>query len=415
MKMTGKVLISVILTAIMMGQGIDINGYVRNYLGVLTNDNYDYAINQNTLDLRFSHSGGNVAFYANSYLYQYPQQDMEIGLREAYMDIYFDNMDLRIGKQQIIWGKADGVFITDIVSPKDLNEFLLRDFDEIRMGVTSLKADYYLGNRTIELVWIPSFSPTVMPDETSIWSRMPSFTLPVEVDRSEIEVPGRLENSEGFIKYSGMSSLLDFELMAGIMWDDDPTLHIVPVMNAGDPVPAGLLLTPRHHQLTLMGGSLSAEWKGIIFRGEGAYYQGKNFMANNDLNLPVELLEKDYLHYLIGTDFTIGDTWLSFQFIQRAIFDYEDAIVDEEFDNTVTFLANRTYLKDTLTLQLFGYVGLNNEDALIRPSLTYDLADGFEILAGANIFVRNSDSGDPGLFGYYDDNDMVYVKVKYSF
>ena len=409
---------SIFLLAIgttIQAQSLDINGYVRTYLGVLTNDNNDYAINQNTFDLKFKHTADNVSFFANPYVYQYPNQELELGLREAYLDVYFDNMDLRLGKQQIVWGKADGVFITDIVSPKDLDEFLLRDFDEIRTGITSLKADYYLGDNTIELVWIPTFTPTILPNEASIWSRTPIFPLPVTIDASQKEIPGRLENSEGFIKYSGMSSLLDFELMVGSMWEDDPTMHISPIMEAGNPMPTGLLLTPRHHQLTLAGGSFSSELGGFIFRGEGAYYLGKQFTANNNTGLPVELLDKDYVHYLIGTDFSIRTTRLSVQFIQRAILGYEDAILEDELDNTMTFLANKTFFKETLTLQLFSYVGLNNKDAFIRPSLTYDLADGFEILAGANIFVKNENSKDPGLFGYYDDNDMVYVKVKYSF
>ena len=399
------------------GQSLEINGYVRSYLGVLTNDTNDYSINQNTLDLKLKRTDDNVSFFANPFIYQYPNQDVSLGLREAYMDVYFNTMDLRIGKQQIIWGKAEGMFITDIVSPKDLGEFLLRDFDEIRTGITSLKANYYLGDNTVEMVWIPTFTPTIMPNETSIWSRIPEFPLPITIDESQKEIPGRLENSEGFIKFSGMSSLLDYEIMAGVMWDDDPTLHIVPIITVDNPTPTGLRLSPIHHQLTLMGGSFSSELGGLILRGEGAYYMGKQFSALNpeQMNLPTSLLEKDYAHYLIGTDFSIGTTRFSTQFIQRAILDYDDLIVQEELDNTMTFLANRTFLQETLTLQLFGYVGLNNEDALIRPSLTYDLADGFEILAGANIFVKNEESETAGLFGHYDENDMVYVKVKYSF
>ena len=399
------------------GQSLEINGYVRSYLGVLTNETNDYSINQNTLDLKLKRTDDNVSFFANPFIYQYPNQDVSLGLREAYMDVYFNTMDLRIGKQQIIWGKADGMFITDIASPKDLGEFLLRDFDEIRTGITSLKANYYLGDNTVEMVWIPTFTPTIMPNETSIWSRIPEFPLPITIDESQKEIPGRLENSEGFIKFSGMSSLLDYEIMAGVMWDDDPTLHIVPIITVDNPTPTGLRLSPIHHQLTLMGGSFSSELGGLILRGEGAYYMGKQFSALNpeQMNLPTSLLEKDYAHYLIGTDFSIGTTRFSTQFIQRAILDYDDLIVQEELDNTMTFLANRTFLQETLTLQLFGYVGLNNEDALIRPSLTYDLADGFEILAGANIFVKNEESETAGLFGHYDENDMVYVKVKYSF
>ena len=415
--LTLKISLIMLIGANLFAQNLDINGYVRTYMGVLTNDNYDYSINQNTLDLKLKRTDDNVSFFANPFLYQYPNQDAQLGLREAYMDVYFDNMDLRIGKQQIIWGKADGMFITDIVSPKDLGEFLLRDFDEIRTGITSLKANYYLGDNTVEMVWIPTFTPTIMPDETSIWSRIPEFPLPITIDESQKEIPGRLENSEGFIKFSGMSSLLDYEIMAGIMWDDDPSLHIVPIITVENQTPTGLRISPIHHQLTLAGGSFSSELGGFIFRGEGAYYMGKQFSAlnPNQMNLPTSLLEKDYVHYLFGTDFSIGTTRFSAQFIQRAILDYDDLIVQEELDNTMTFLANRTFLQETLTLQLFGYVGLNNEDALIRPSLTYDVADGFEILAGANIFIKNDESETTGLFGHYDDNDMVFVKVKYSF
>jgi hypothetical protein len=61
-------------------------------------------------------------------------------------------------------------------------------------------------------------------------------------------------------------------------------------------------------------------------------------------------------------------------------------------------------------MELFSYIGLTNEDALIRPKLTYDFTDGFQLLLGANIFT-----GTDGRFGQYDNNDMIYFKVKYSF
>ena len=97
-----------------------ISGYVRNYTGMLTSENNEFSIVQNTLNINIEKKFGRVAFKANPYLYHYFDRDLELGLREAYMDLYFDNFDLRIGKQQIIYGKAEGVFITDVVSPKDL-------------------------------------------------------------------------------------------------------------------------------------------------------------------------------------------------------------------------------------------------------------------------------------------------------
>ncbi len=90
--------------------------------------------------------------------------------------------------------------------------------------------------------------------------------------------------------------------------------------------------------------------------------------------------------------------------------DYEKPIKNDEYENTMTVLASKDFLRETLRLELFSYIGLNNSDALIRPKITYDLADGFELLLGANIFV-----GSEGNFGQYDNNDMIYAKVKYSF
>ena len=142
-------LLTLILTSVfghsnVLGQEPDISGYIRNYTGMLTTGSNDFSIIQNTLNLDITGSKGNIAFKANPYVYQYFDQDIDFGLREAYLDLYLNNFDIRFGRQQIIWGKADGAFITDIVSPKDLSEFLLPDFEEIRMGVNAIKIDYYL-------------------------------------------------------------------------------------------------------------------------------------------------------------------------------------------------------------------------------------------------------------------------------
>lgn len=390
-------------------QSLNWSGYARNYTGMLLTGNKKYAILQNTFNLNIEQSKDKVAFKVNPYIYQYPNQEMEIGLREAYMDIYFNSVDLRIGKQQIIWGKADGVFITDIISPKDLSEFLLRDFDEIRIGITSLKADYFLGDNTFEFVWAPYFTSTQMPDENSIWFPQLDFPVSPVFDYSQKEVAATLENSEVFAKFSAITSAIDFEIMAGYMWDDDPTMHISKTINPQTHQLTGLTVTPRHHRLGLAGGSFSSTLGGFVLRGEGAYYNGKYFNSE-DSTLTDGTVKKNYLHYLLGVDYTLWDIRLSFQFIQQAILDYENPIKNDEFENTMTVLASKDFLRETLRLELFSYIGLNNSDALIRPKITYDLADGFELLLGANIFL-----GSEGRFGQYDDNDMVYTKIKYSF
>jgi hypothetical protein len=405
-----KLIISLLLMfTVINAQDLFLSGYARTYLGALTTGESDYSIIQNTFDLNFEHSRGDVYFKVNPFLYHYSDEDLELGFRQAYLDMYFDSFDLRIGKQQIIWGKADGVFITDIVSPKDMREFLLPDFNEIRVGVTALKFDYYLGNNTFELVWIPVFTPTQMPDQNSIWSPQPDYPLPYSLDYSNNEVKDKLGNSEIFAKYSLLSSAIDFELMAAYSWDDDPTFHSQKILNQTTGVVDSVVLKPEHHRLTTLGGSFSTTLGPLVLRGEGAYYTGKYFQSMNP-TLSDGVVEKDYLHYLLGVDYTIGDLKLSSQYIQQAIMDYDDYLINDEFENTMTFLATIDFLRETLNVELFSYIGLNEGDALIRPKVTYDFVDGFQIMLGANLFV-----GDEGQFGRYDKNDMIYTKLKYSF
>jgi len=390
-----------------ISQNIDINGYVRNYTGILY-DKGDFSILQNTLNLDFTKSGNKVAFKANPILYSYNTDSLDFRLREIYVDLYFKNFDLRIGKQQIVWGKADGAFITDIVSPLNLTEFLLPDFDEIRRGVNAVKFDYYLGNNTFEIIWIPNFTPTKIPAVGSIWYIQTEFLLAPTFDWSKSEIIPSLKNSEIFFKYSALTSKVDIEIMGGYTFDDKPSMHKNLLLDTlGNP---SLLIKPEYHRLLVSGGSFSSEIKGIVLRGEAAFYNGKYFQTEDPFAIDA-LVQKDYLHYLIGLDFIIGNVNFSTQFIQETILNYDNNMFKEKTENTATFLARYNMFRETLHFELFTYIGLTNEDALIRPKITYDFDDSFSILFGSNIFIGDK----KGRFGQYKDNSMAYIKLKYSF
>lgn len=412
MRTKGLILILLLAASqLSIAQNTDFSGFARSYTGVLY-DAGDFSILQNTLNLNISKSGNKVAFKANPTLYTYNTDSLDLRLRELYLDLYFKNFDLRIGQQQVVWGKADGVFITDVVSPLNLTEFLLPDFDEIRTGVMATKFDYYIGNSTFEVIWLPNFSPTVMPASNSIWSVNRDFLAPPTFDWSKAVVKPSLENSEVFVKYSALTSKIDFELMGGYTWDDNPTMHVDKQidMSSGSPVLTGLNITPEHHRLYLGGGSFSTEIFGVVLRGEAAYYNGKYFQTQDPVALDA-LVQKDYLHYLVGMDFSIKDVKFSAQFIQETVLDYDENMINEEIQNTMTFLARYDMFRETLHFDVFAYIGLTNEDALIRPKITYDFDDSFSILLGSNIFIGD----EKGRFGQYKDNSMIYMKLKYNF
>lgn len=394
-----------------MAQNIDMTGYVRNYTGVLTNNGHMSTL-QNTLDINLERRGNKTLLKASPVIYTYVTDSLNFQVRELYLDLYFKKIDLRIGKQQVVWGKADGAFITDIVSPLNLSEFLLPDFNEIRQGVLATKFNYYLQNDIIEIIWLPQFTPIQRPNTNSIWYKQHDLIAPTTFDYTQSEIKPSIENSEIFAKYSALTSKIDFEIMAGYTWNDEPSMHIRKQIDTTTSTPTltGLQLTPQHNRLSLAGGSFSTEIKGVILRGESAFYHGKYFQTT-DPHQPDALIKKDYIHYLVGIDFNIKSINISSQFIQEAIIDHNNYIEQNKFNNTLTLLARYDTRNETLHFELFTYIGLNNPNALIRPKATYDFADGFSIMAGANIFTGNKQEK----FGQYTDNSMVYTKVKYNF
>ncbi len=414
MKTKGLVFVLLLMASqYTQAQNLDISGFARTYEGVLFKTG-DFGIVQQTLNLNFEKRGNKVAFKANPMVYLYNADSLDFRMRELYLDLYFDNFDIRIGKQQVVWGKADGVFITDIVSPLNLTEFLLPDFDEIRRGVIATKVNYYFGNSTLEAIWIPVFTATERPPPGSIWYIQPDFPVMPTWDYSKEMISPSLESSEVFLKYTALTSSIDFEFMGAYTWDDNPTMFVQKEFGVDSisqqPILTGLNITPEHQRLAIAGGSFSSEIKGVILRGEAAYYNGKYFLTEDPQQQDGNI-QKDYLHYLVGLDFNLGPVKLSTQFIQQTILNYDDYILNEKTENTMTFLARYDMFRETLHLELFSYIGLSNKDALIRPKITYDFDDSFSILLGSNIFVGDEN----GRFGQYSDNSMAYVKIKYSF
>lgn len=382
--------------------GVAINGYMRTKAGALVDDG-SLFLAENTFDLRFSYALGDTAVYANPVLYERDGTVRPVELREAYIDLHGTLLDVRVGKQQIIWGTGDGVFITDIVSPKDMSQFLIPDFEELRLAVTGARLNLHAGTQGLELVWLPWFTPSVSPSATGIWAPAMPFATTPTIQPGSLPAMS-LQNGEYFARYSWMGPAADVSLMGGWFWNDTPVFRVVSFTP-----PSSLTVKPEYYQVAAGGYAVSGALGPFILRSEGAFYGNKRFQGS-PMVYPEGYAEKNELEYLVGTDFSLAGYNFGLQFIQDIILDHEPALVDDAVRNTATFVVARTCLDDTLTAEVFVYLGLAAPDALIKPKVTWDVADGLEFFAGAYIFL-----GDSGDFGQYDANDGAYVGAKLSF
>ena len=73
----------------------------------------------------------------------YTQKDW---LRELYMDTTVNDWDIRLGKQQVVWGTADGIKLLDMINPTDWSEFNQNTPADARIPVWMINAEKYLDN-----------------------------------------------------------------------------------------------------------------------------------------------------------------------------------------------------------------------------------------------------------------------------
>jgi len=68
----------------------------------------------------------------------YTQRD---ALREAYIDTEYDDWSIRAGKQQVVWGTADGMKLLDMINPTDYSEMAQNQMEDSRIPVWMLNAE----------------------------------------------------------------------------------------------------------------------------------------------------------------------------------------------------------------------------------------------------------------------------------
>jgi hypothetical protein len=75
----------------------------------------------------------------------YTQRD---ALREAYVDTQQGDWAIRAGKQQVVWGTADGMKLLDAINPTDYSEMAQNQMEDSRLPVWMINADTDLADGT---------------------------------------------------------------------------------------------------------------------------------------------------------------------------------------------------------------------------------------------------------------------------
>ncbi len=103
-------------------------------------------------------------------------EDIKAEIWELYADVDFENLWIRLGKQQVVWGEVPSVRIMDVVNPLDKSWHFTwepEEFENIRIPLWMARASYtieqtimpWLDDLYIEGFWNPGdIEPSINPD-----------------------------------------------------------------------------------------------------------------------------------------------------------------------------------------------------------------------------------------------------------
>ena len=332
--------------------------------------------------------------YADGFLDEY---EKELEVDEAYISgSLTGSLDLKAGRQVVVWGKADNVRVTDVLNPLDNRTPGMTDIKYRRLPVTMSKLDYYAGDWNLSGIVIHE----VRFDKVPVYN---SEFYPGNAPAPPEEVPSDFSrhNQQYGLAANGLFRGWDFSAYQA--WIFDPRGHVS--LESG----AARLVHDRVSMTGMTANLASGNW---LVKAEAAWWRGLGFAT-----VPGEEFERFDL--MAGLEYTgFSETVLSLESVNRHIAGFDDRMrqapdyAQRDLLQTA-FLASRDYANDTVTVKILCTVfGTHAEDgAFERLQVDYDLSDHATVSIGAVLYQ----SGDQIAFSDIGANDRLFMEYKWAF
>ncbi len=333
-------------------------------------------------------------------------QRTETELRDTYVDYSTGAWDLRVGKQQVVWGEAVGVFVADVVNAKDMREFLLPDFDNIRIPEWGTNLEYTHNNLHSEFIFLPG----IEFDKLGVRGSEFAFPLPLAPDtpytyHDAKEPKDGFENSKLGSRFNYLWEGFDMSVFYLHSWTHTPVLYRTINGSRYD-------FDPQYKRLDTWGAAVSKEIHDIVLKSDFVYTPDDYFSLIDPTDSD-GIARSGRLEYLLGFDYTFFDKLdVNGQIIQNVILDHAKSMIGlDKFNTAFSLRISRDFLNRKLKTEFLMIYGLTAPDFLYQPKIIYNLTDSWQAGVGADVF-----SGNPaGTFGYFRNKSRYYSELTYKF
>lgn len=335
-------------------------------------------------------------------------RDLEADIHEAYIDISTGDLEFRLGRQHIIWGEMVGLFFADVVSAKDMRQFVAQDFDLIRIPQWAARAEYFSGDFHTEVIWIPYMTYNNIGKPGDDFYPLSIRAAPnVDLKINSVDKPSRdLSNSSFGVRGSMLKGGWDLSAFYYRSVNVDPVFFIEPKLS---PTPT-LEVTPEHSKIHQLGATVAKDLGAVVVKSE-AVYTKDGYINVNDNTDSDGVIDQDILDYIVALEHTTPDnTLINIQLYQRWYKDHEDTLLFDEFETGIS-LYSKIEMNSTWEAELTLISQLNRSDWMARPRVTWFFSRDWYAEFGADIFGGH----EAGIFGRFDNSNRIYTNLRYSF
>ncbi|MGP3778689.1 hypothetical protein ACTWKD_07585 [Halanaerobium saccharolyticum] len=299
------------------------------------------------------------------------EEELELELYEGYLDYYFSNADLRIGRQIISWGKADGLTVTNLINDQSRVQRPFVNPDDRFLGSDAFKLDYYTDSGTLEAV-----------------ISLPPRDSDLDADQS------------GFgLRYSVLGMGSDYEISAGSFPQYNPMLGVYNRVTGSSEA--------LYRDQNFIGGSFSNDLGKFVLKGEGAYFFNRDYLQQTEKG--PQIVENNELELLVGIDYYLGDYLIALQAKEGILIDEPNNLVRDKTKGEYSLLVQRSFMRDNLNLENWliyrempELPGM--EDTLLwRPRLSYDYSDQLTLSTGLDHVIDGPEKSE------------IFAQIEYTF
>jgi len=318
----------------------------------------------------------------------------EFELNEAYISWKLtqdlDILDIKLGRQIVVWGDSDTIRITDVINPLDNRRPGLVDMEYLRLPVNMLKIDYYINNWNIV--------PILILEQR--FSKLPPFGSPFYPMDFKVTDEKYNDVTYGF-KIGKDFHNMSINFYTARIHDDEgyTTMFPTPVIN--------------HEKITMIGSSLNFTIGSWLLKNENAHLKDLRYTSVNEKTF-------NRLDILLGLEYHgYQNMTISYDTALRSIENYDNRLLQEINPlekNTYqhAFRISKNFLNETLFLNYLCSINGNSffqkSGGLQRVWSEYKINDNVGVEFGIADYIGGSN-----FYNKTKEQDAIFANLSYNF